>query len=178
MDETWAGRFVHAIARWTAVAGGLVLVAMIAVTLASVAGRALIPLGLSPVLGDYELIEAGMAFAVFAFLPWCQLTRGNAIVAVLTDRLPVRANAWIEVVMDGLAVIVAVFIGWRHFVGMLDKLSYAETSFILRFPLWWPYAAGLVGAAAWVIVSAYGVVRAFANATSANPAMPNPELVE
>ena len=44
-------------------------------SVASIVGRALsgLGLGLGPVPGDFELVEAGTALAVFCFLPWCHL---------------------------------------------------------------------------------------------------------
>lgn len=185
MDSSPAGRFVHALARYTALAGGVVVVAFMLVTTVSIIGRALLPINLwlgvrivGPVPGDYEIVEAGMAFAAFAFLGWCTLTRGHAIVALVTDRFPVRANAWIELIMEVLTLIIAVFIAWRLWAGMIDKLGYGETSFILRFPIWWGYAAAMVGAVVWVIVLVYCVVRAARNALAADPQMPRSEVAE
>ena len=178
MDESPLGRFVAALARTSAIAGGVVLCVVTVTTVFSIIGRALIPLGLSPIQGDYEIVEAGMAFAIFAFLPWCQFTRGHAIVAVVTDKLPVRFNAYTELVMEFLTLILAVFLTWRHWVGMIDKFGYGETSFILRYPLWWAYAAGLIGAAIWVVVCVYCVIRAAGNATSRTPVMPESEMAE
>ena len=48
----------------------LVLIALILLTVVSVVGRALFS---APIPGDFELVEIGMAVAVFAFLPYCQL---------------------------------------------------------------------------------------------------------
>jgi hypothetical protein len=44
-----------------AIAGGAVLVLLTATTMVSITGRALIGIGLGPVPGDYELVEAGTA---------------------------------------------------------------------------------------------------------------------
>ena len=49
MDETPAGRLVTALARYTAMAGGAVMIAITATTVISIAGRLLIPFGLSPI---------------------------------------------------------------------------------------------------------------------------------
>ena len=65
----------------------------------------------------------------------------------------------------------AVFIAWRHAAGMLDKLQYMETTFILRMPLWWSYAASLIGAVVFIVVAAYCVVRSSA-AMAARAPMP------
>jgi hypothetical protein len=50
--------------------GAFVLVLLAAMSVVSIAGRALSGLGLGPVPGDFELVEAGTALAVFCFLPW------------------------------------------------------------------------------------------------------------
>ena len=99
-DSSVLGRLVNGLARWTAIIGGVVLLAMIAVVVVSVIGRALIWAGLKPILGDYELISIGMGFAVFAFLPWAHITRGHALVSLLTDAFGPAVNAWILVVTD------------------------------------------------------------------------------
>lgn len=172
MDNSVVGRLVHGLAKYIAIAGGMVLIAIVAIIVVSVVGRALIWAGLKPITGDYELVEAGTGFAIFAFLPWVHLTRGHALVTIFTDFLNARLNAWIVVVSDALMLAIAAFIAWRHWLGMIDKYNYGETTLLLRMPLWWSYAAGMIGAAAWVVVAAYVLVRSIAEATSANPPQP------
>jgi TRAP-type C4-dicarboxylate transport system permease small subunit len=65
----------------------------------------------------------------------------------------------IDVVANLLMTGAAGIITWRLFLGMLDKRSYGETSFILQFPVWWGYAASLLGAAVFALVCAYSVLR-------------------
>ena len=106
MDLT---RIVGWLARALAMLGGAVLVAITVLTVASIVGRAVVtvayshtpdylaflelPLGwlragaaflashgVGPVPGDYEMVQDGTGFAIFAFLPWCQLNRGHATV--------------------------------------------------------------------------------------------------
>jgi TRAP-type C4-dicarboxylate transport system permease small subunit len=177
MDNSRLGRLVRNLARYVAIAGGLVLVAMVVVIVSSVIGRALIWAGLKPITGDYELAEAATGFAIFAFLPWVHFTRGHAVVSIFTDFLNARINSWIVVVSDALMLAIAVFIAWRHWLGTLDKYNYGETTLLLRMPLWWAYAAGMVGAASFVIVAAYVLVRSIAEATSANPPHPTQGIV-
>lgn len=172
MDETPLGRVVIWIARLAAIAGGIALAFAALVTVVSVIGRALIPLGLAPIPGDVELVQAAILFAVFAFLPWCHLERGHAVVAILTDRFPVRIGAIIEFIWDVVMVVAAAFITWRFAYGLLDKLSNKESSFILRIPLWIIYAGGMIGAVAFVIVAIYCALRSGNNAVSARPVAP------
>lgn len=177
MDDTPLGRAVYALARLIAVAGGTVLLVVAIVTLLSVTGRALLWAGLTSIRGDFELVEAGVGFAVFCFLPWAHLTRGHAVVTVFTDLLSARVNAWIAVVSDLMMLLLAGFLLWRHTLGMLDKMEYGETTLLLRFPLWWSYAAGLPGAAIFVLVACFVLARSLAAATSPNPPHPSQGMV-
>ena len=98
-------------ARLMAICGGLVLTVLIVLICISVIGRslngllhgwigALVPgvsawaldLGVGPINGDFELVEAGVAFAIFAFLPLCQISAGHASVDIFTAKLPTRIN--------------------------------------------------------------------------------------
>ena len=78
-----------------------------------------------------------------AFLPWCHLERGHAVVAILTDRFPIAFRRGGRV-----------HLGRRHARrGVLDRLASldrpaststatSESTFILRVPLWIIYSAG------------------------------------
>ena len=173
MDNNQAGRLVAGLARMVAIAGGVVLVAIVMLIVVSVIGRSLSWAGLGPVLGDYELVEAGIGFAVFAFLPWAHLTRGHAVVSIFTDMLGPRFNAWLLVICDALMLVVAVFLTWRHALGTLDKFNYGETTLLLRMPLGWSYALGLVGAVTLVIVALYLLVRSLADAVAGRQPSPS-----
>lgn len=173
MDSSLPGRIVFALARMVAIAGGAVLLFVAVITVVSVVGRAFIWAGLTSIRGDFELVEAGVGFAVFCFLPWAHLTRGHAVVTVFTDALGPRFNAFLIVFSDLLMLLVAGFLTWRHVLGMLDKLAYGETTLLLRFPLWWSYAAGLPGAAIFVLVAIYMLVHSLASAASGRPPVPH-----
>ncbi len=145
-------------------AGGGVLIAVLAVTVISIVGRGLIFAGLGPIPGDFELVEAGTAFAVLTFLPICQFHRGHVTVDLFLTRAGPRANATIDVVANLLMTGAAGILTWRMILGMLDKRSYGETTFILQFPVWWSYAAALAGAAVFTVVCAYTVWRSLKEA--------------
>jgi len=166
MSTNPVGRLVAGLARIVAIAGGLALIATVVVIVLSVTGRALIWLGLGPITGDYEIVEALVGFAVFAFLPWAHLTRGHAVVSIFTDMAGPRFNAWLMVVCDALMLAVAIFITWRQALGAMDKFAYGETTLLLRMPLWWSYTAGLIGAFTFVIVAIYLLASSVANAAT------------
>ena len=157
-------RIIQGIAFWMAMAGGAGLIAALVLTVVSIVGRGLIFAGLGPIPGDFELVEAGTAFAVLAFMPLCQYHRGHVTVDLFLSGAGRRTNALIDALANLLMTGAAGVLTWRMLLGMLDKRSYGETTFILQFPVWWSYAAALVGAAVFTLVCAYTVLRSLREA--------------
>ena len=138
--------FIYRLARWAAIVGGIVLVALTIMIVVSIVGRSLIGLGLAPVSGDFELVEMGTAVAVLLFLPWTYLKGGHATVDLLNTHLPAWARRGVLMISDLLMLAVWLLMTWKLFEVMLEKKQYMETTFILQMPLWWAYAACVVGA--------------------------------
>lgn len=138
--------WIYRMARWTALVGGLVLVALMLMVVVSVAGRALIGVGLGPVPGDFELVEVGVGIAVFFFLPWCYLKGGHATVDLLHMHMPRWFQKTVDTLSDVLMLAVWWVMTWMLWEGLLEKKEYMETTFILQMPVWWAYAFCLVGA--------------------------------
>lgn len=148
---------IKKLALGVAALGGLVLVALAILSGINIIGRAFLWAGLKPIRGDVELIEAGVAFAVAAFMPWCQLQRGHASVTIISDLWNVVSNSVIDLISDVFLTLIAALLLWRHVEGMLDKIKYNETTFILQFPLWWAYAGMVLGLVAWIIVGLWTI---------------------
>ena len=89
------GRLLHVLCDVCAVIGGAVLIAMAAMTVVSVIGRTFFD---SPILGDVELVQLGLAVCVATFLPYTQFRSANIIVDFFTTRASLRTQSW----MDGL----------------------------------------------------------------------------
>ena len=161
-------------ARLMAICGGLVLTLLIVLICISVVGRSLngllhgwigsvmpglsawaLYLGVGPINGDFELVEAGVAFAIFAFLPLCQISAGHASVDIFTAKLPMRTNRVLQLGIDVIFAIVLISIAYQLYNGMLSKQSYGDTTFLLQFPIWWAYAASLSGAVLTAVIAFY-----------------------
>lgn len=155
-------RAVDTLARLLALAGGAVLIALIVLTCVSIAGRALLPfdLGLGPIRGIYDYTEIGMAMAIFAFLPIAQLREAHARVDLFGTMMPAALNLALDLLFNIAMLVVAAVGTWRLWLGMQDKLRFGETTLIAQIPVWQGYAAALVGAAGFVIVAAFCVLRA------------------
>ena len=159
------GRVVGWCASALAIVGGIVLTAVTMMSVVSIIGRwavgSSIPvLGtMGPVPGDFELVEMGVAFAVFAFLGWCQFQRGHVTVDIFVSRLSPRTLAGLSMLSNAAITAAASLIAWQHGLGMLDRIRYQESTMILQIPMWWGYAAALVGAWMFALVSLYTVWR-------------------
>ena len=138
--------WIYRLAKWTAIAGGVMLSALTLMVVASVAGRALIGVGLGPVPGDFELVEVGVGIAIFFFMPWCYLRGGHATVDLLYMHIPRWAQKAIDTLSDVLMLLVWLMLTWKLWDGLVEKKEYMETTFILQMPVWWAYALCLVGA--------------------------------
>lgn len=188
------GFFGH-LARLFAKLGGYVLAVLIILTCLSILGRSLntvlntdvvqsvapglaamlLEWGIGPIKGDFELVEAGMAFAIFSFLPLCQLNGAHASVDIFTSKLPLRANRLLRAVIEVVFAAVLILIAWQLFEGMQSKRNSGETTFYLEFPIWWAYAVSLVAAIVAAIVSIYVAAMRVVESATGNRVLP-PEL--
>lgn len=156
-----------------AIAGGLVLVALALTTVYSIVGRALPSLpGLAwwrPVRGDFELVEMGTAVALFAFLPYAQITRANVLVDMLTARLPARAQAVLAVPAHLLLFGLASLVAWRMAIGTIALLSvpFPQTTMLLGLPLWWGYLPSTLCMGFLALVAAFTAWRSVEEALDA-----------
>lgn len=168
------GRLLYRLSAGLAVLGGLLLVAIALMTVYSVVGRQLAGLdwfralpvvgGLRPVLGDFELVELGGAVAIFAFLPYCQMVRGNATVDFFTAKAHPRTRAWLAALGNLLFAAVAALLTWRLYFGYLDMERYGQTSMVLRLPVAWAYLPAVAAMALLTLVCVYTVYRSLREA--------------
>ena len=137
------GARLERLARVVAIAGGMLLIGVVLMTLISVLGRYLFN---APIPGDYELTELACGIAVFAFFPYCHARQGNVVVEFFTSGLRPRHKTALGTVHDIVFVLVAGLITWRLFVGGIHKLEDGETTLFLGIPIHWAYFSALLGA--------------------------------
>jgi TRAP-type C4-dicarboxylate transport system permease small subunit len=131
------GRALELLSQAFALAGGAVFVALIGMSVTSITGRAVWG---HPVEGDFEYVQYACALGVAAFLPWCQMQRGNIIVDFFTTGLPARAQALLDALGALLLALVLGMVAWRAGVGAQAVLASGERAMISRVPVWIPYA--------------------------------------
>lgn len=150
-----------------AVSGGMLFVALIAMSLVSIVGR---KLGFGSVNGDIELMQAGTAVAATAFLPYCTLLGEHIKVDFFTENM----RASLKHVIDGVAELilgcVAVLLVWRTALSTIATYESEEVTTLVSLPLWIPTALLIPGIALMAVCAFY---RAYA---SFHPAKTVPEL--
>ena len=131
---------VRRLIEWWAVGGGVVLLGIALMT--SWSALTSFAFG-KPLPGDFELTEIFVAVAVFAFLPYCQLTDANVTADLFTARAGPRALAALGVFSALLALAISILLTWRTWAGLLDYRKYVETTTILKIPIWTAYVPAL-----------------------------------
>lgn len=114
-------------------AGGFLMAALTVMTVISVFGRYLFS---APIPGDFELVTMGTAIAVFLFLPYCHLQRGNIVVDLFLSWAPRKVQVFFDGLSGLLLAAIAGGLAWRMFHGGLDMHRYTEVSYILALPVW------------------------------------------
>lgn len=163
------------ISRLMAILGGLMLSALILLTVFTVVarvldrtfhwmvdadvgaglGRWLIDADVGPMLGTFELLEAGIAFVIFAFLPICQITGGHATVDIFTSGMSEGTNRVLRGITEVVFAAVLVLVAVQLFGGLMTKYNSGQVTLELAFPVWYSYAIALSGAALAAVVSVY-----------------------
>jgi len=165
------GRVLYNTSRVLALAGGILLCLMALLTTLSVTGRSAFSM---PVPGDFELVAIGTGLAVFAFLPWCQMTRGNVLVDFFMSAAPVRAKTTCDIIGGIFYLIIALLLTWRMIFGGLDMYNYAEKSMTINFPRWTTFPPSILMLGFLAIVIAYTIWRSIAE-TRAGRFFDNPD---
>ncbi|GAB4435841.1 MAG: hypothetical protein OHK0026_00480 [Rhodocyclaceae bacterium] len=150
------GRALFRASRAFALAGGLLLVAVSAMSVASIASRWL---GAGPLLGDFELVQLACAVSVSAFLPWCQMLRGHVLVDFFTNGLGRRARAVLDAIGNAALAAVAALLAWRIALGMIGIRQAAESTMLLGVPIWYAYALMLPSFALLSLAAAHTAAR-------------------
>ncbi len=128
-----AGRALFSACKWTAITGGIVFVAMVAMEIVSIVGRKLFSW---TVPGDVELLQMGAAFASATFFAYCHMVHGDVKVDFFTHNVGRRKVAWLDALGSLLVALFGALIAWRTGAGAWGIKEVGETSAILGVPVW------------------------------------------
>lgn len=154
-------RILDGMATAAALLGGALLMAAVAVTVASVLRGAAIN---RPILGDSELVEMLLGVAVALCLPLCEMRGAHVLVDFFTQRLPPRALAGLDALMRAVAAAVVAVLAWRLAVGGAGMWERERETMFLLIPYWWGYAGAAAGMMLWTACAAFVAAEAAAGA--------------
>jgi len=146
------GRVLRMLCQISATIGGLLLVGIALMTLASVAGRVFWS---SPILGDVEVVQLACAIALACFLPYTQWQGTNIMVDFFTTRASEHNKRRLDAFGALLLALVTALVSWRTAVGSMVAHENQETSMLMAIPIWIPYALMVPGLALTSAVSFY-----------------------
>ncbi len=125
--------FIDRVAAGIAVVGGLLSLAIGATVTASVAGRNLRDEGIP---GDFEYVQMGTALAVFAFLPLCQIQRGNIVVDTFSSAWPWRLRNAVDALWDLVYAGIMGLLAYTLLLGTLDQKASGSATMVMGIPIW------------------------------------------
>lgn len=123
---------------WFAVIGSAIALAVGVMTTFSVVGRAFFK---SPIQGDIELTQLGIALSISLCIPWCQLRGANIIVDFFTQKASAGKQRFLDAIGAALIALMCFLLAWRTGVGAIAVREAQESSMILGLPMWWAYAS-------------------------------------
>lgn len=160
------GEQLHRISAWFAIAGGIVLTGMVTLVVISIFGRALFS---SPVPGDFEIVALGTAVAIFLFLPYCYMQKGNVAVDIFISRMPPGVQRAMDILAATLFGAVAALFAWRSVFGFADTVRNGDISMILGFPVWVVHPFGVASFALLAVCCFYTAAETLGNAGTGSP---------
>jgi TRAP-type C4-dicarboxylate transport system permease small subunit len=150
------GRALYKVCISLAIFGGLLACVMGIMVTVSVIGRYLFS---APVPGDYDLVGIISGTAVFAFLPYCQLRRGNVVVDFFTTNMPARGKAFLDGIGTLFYLIIAVVFTWRMYYGMVEMRENNEVIAAFNFYRWSTIPLNIICMIVLVVVIFYTLTR-------------------
>jgi TRAP-type C4-dicarboxylate transport system permease small subunit len=153
-------------AKVLAIFGGLLSCLMAAIVTVSVTGRYLFS---APIPGDYDIVGILCGCAIFAFLPYCQLQRGNVIADFFTQGASARAKSILNAGGNLLFLTAAVMFTWRLYYGAIEMRQTGEQISAFAFYRWWTLPFDIFCMLVLICAIAYTLVQDVASARSKAP---------
>jgi TRAP-type C4-dicarboxylate transport system permease small subunit len=135
-------------------------------TVASIGGRSLLS---TPIPGDVELTQFGIALAIALSLPWCQLRGGNIIVDFFTQRLASRRRQFLDGIGTLLLALMTGLLAWRTAAGAVSVYGASETTMILGLPMGHTYAVLAPGLALTAVIACVQTLQHWRGAVAYAP---------
>lgn len=152
-------RLLWRLADLFALAGGFILLAIIAVTTtntgAFIADRIAGAFGgsVSGLPGYEDFVRLAISSAGLMFFPYCQLQRGHVVVDLFADLAPHAVQRGLDRLWLAISAVTAAFLAWWMVIGLEQKRADGAITSVLGWPEWPFYAPGIVSLALWALIA-------------------------
>lgn len=153
--------YLERIAASWAYLGGAVLILIMLVTsinsLAFLLDRALSIFGINihGLAGYEDFVRLAISCVALMFFPWCQYQRGHVFVDLFTNLMPQKTVKYLRYFWRLSIVVLAIFLAYWMFFGMLEIFEDNAKSPILGWPLWPFYGPGIASLILWALVALF-----------------------
>ena len=150
-DDNALIRATHITVTASAAVAGVVLVALMLMTVADVVGRYFFN---SPLNGVFDLTQFSVLVMTFLSFAYCGFRGAHVVIELLYDRIPAGAQFAVRRISNAAGAILFAVIAWRAVVQSIDVRDFNETSQLLTIPYWPFYYVVAFGSALFAIVLA------------------------
>jgi TRAP-type C4-dicarboxylate transport system permease small subunit len=121
------------LSKYLSYVAGFVLIAMMLLTTADVAGRYLFN---SPILGVFEVTEFTMVCLVFCSLAYTQSKKAHVAVDILASLMPPKGQRFIDIINYLISFLILALITWKSIERGFEVMANKESSAILQIPVY------------------------------------------
>jgi len=124
-------KIIRLIIEASGIAGVLILLAMMMITVADVIMRYFFH---RPIIGSMEISVLLMVCVVFLGIGWCALNDGHISVDIITNKLSKRGRALLNSFDNIVTLVLALIITWRSFMEAVHVKNMEVSSPLLAIP--------------------------------------------
>jgi TRAP-type C4-dicarboxylate transport system permease small subunit len=154
-------RLLEGITASWALLGGLILIAIVLVTVTNAGAFAFDRVarlfgGAVGALPGYEdFVRLAISAAALMLLPYCQYKRGHVAVDLFMARAPRRLQRLLDLLTSALMAGLAAFLAYWMVLGLLETRADGSLSRVLGWPEWPFYLPGVVSLVLWAMVAGH-----------------------
>ncbi|MDR3376753.1 MAG: TRAP transporter small permease subunit [Ancalomicrobiaceae bacterium] len=134
---TGLSRHLMTASKGFALAGGVIFIGMVCLSVVSIVGR---KLWSAPIEGDIELLQMGTGIAAATFFPYCTLANEHLRVEFFTDHLPARIRARLDGLANLMLALAMALLTWRSTIQAFELYDAGEVTVMRNIEVWIPVA--------------------------------------
>ncbi len=129
--ENRIARAADAVTTYLAYAAGIVLMLLMVLTTADVAGRYFFN---KPITGVFDLTHFAVLIMVFFGLAYCGIKGGHVAIELLYEKLPHPVAHVLDKFINLVGAVLFLVIAWRTVIQSIDVKDFGEASQLLLIP--------------------------------------------